>query len=134
MKEVSNSVVEGSALLDMRELRALGVAGWHIYILSNDAPFCGSADAELPLTELHASAWRHEDHEVLLNAALRGGTTCNLLSQTTVPGSLCAIYCRRPSFNSTFGQFTGISILQCNQAVIPALEGSFEGHSQDRPC
>ena len=116
MKEESHSDVEGSALLDMRELRALGVAGWHIYILPDDAPFCGSADAELPLTELHASAWRHEDHEVLLNAALRGGTTCNLLSQTTVPGSLCAIYCCRPLSNATVGQFTCISMLHRMQS------------------
>ncbi len=75
-------VIEGSALLGMQELRVLGVAGWHIYLVPRDVSFGGSTDAKLPLTELHASAWRHEDHEVLLNAALRGGKKTVLVQVT----------------------------------------------------
>ncbi len=68
--------MEGSALLGLRELRALGVEGWHIYFGRGAACQLTSGScnaAELALTELHASTWQHEHHEVLLSTALRKG-------------------------------------------------------------
>ena len=67
--------IEGSALLDLRELKVLGVAGWHIYFGPTAAASNGSGLAELALTELHISTWQHEPHD-LLSAALRGGAEC----------------------------------------------------------
>ena len=77
-------MIEGSTLLNMQELRVLGVAGWHIYILPSYTLLGDSTDAVLQLTELHASAWRHEDHEVLLNAALHGGPIYHPLGKKIV--------------------------------------------------
>ncbi len=37
-----------------------------------------SSSAALALTELHASTWEQEGHEVLLHAALRGGDDSSL--------------------------------------------------------
>ena len=65
--------IDGSALLDLRDLRVLGVVGWPIYLMRRRAPSGGSTDAELALTELHASTLWRKDHEMLLHAALRGG-------------------------------------------------------------
>ncbi len=69
-----NPVVEGSALLELRELRVLGVAAWHIHLKPTAFSSRSNGLAELPLTELHASTWRHDGHGALLDAALRGGT------------------------------------------------------------
>ncbi len=74
--DFDHAAMEGSALLDLRELRVLGVAGWHIYFLPRAASLADSSGAELALTELHASTWQHEQHDVLLTAALRKGERC----------------------------------------------------------
>ncbi|CAL5228732.1 g11917 [Coccomyxa viridis] len=65
--------IDGSALLSLRELRILRLDGWPIYLRPRGALSSGSIGAELALTELSASIWRHKDYEGLLHAALRGG-------------------------------------------------------------
>lgn len=69
----SHAVIEGSALLKLRGLRVLRAEGWHICFMSEAAISGRSRAAELALSELNASAWRPMYHEVLLDAALRGG-------------------------------------------------------------
>ena len=64
--------IEGSALLDLRELKVLDVAGWYIYLMPQEATSNGSVLAELALTELHTSMVFMQ-RQTLLDAALRGG-------------------------------------------------------------
>ena len=70
---VEQRSIDGSALLGLKQLRVLRITFWHIYLTPQAACSGGSGTAELALTKLHTSAWRHERHPVLLDAAIRGG-------------------------------------------------------------
>ena len=65
--------MDGSSLLALQKLRILKADGWHIYLPCGATSSSGNAAAVLALTELHESTWLHENDEVLLHAALRGG-------------------------------------------------------------
>lgn len=71
--------IEGSALLTLRDLEVLRLDGWPVYFKPRAASSGGNGDAALALTELNTSSWLHEDHNVLLHAALRGGATLALM-------------------------------------------------------
>ena len=63
--------IDCSALLSLQRLKALSVDGWRLYITPLQR--AGSAGAALMLTELSTNVWMHDEHEVLLDAAVRGG-------------------------------------------------------------
>ena len=68
--------IEGSALLNLRELKVLKANWWNIYFKPAAASSSKSRPIELVLPELSTTARSellHADHQSLLHAALRGG-------------------------------------------------------------
>ncbi len=68
--------IEGSALLNLRELKVLKANWWNIYFEPAAASSSKSRPIELVLPELSTTARSellHADHQSLLHAALRGG-------------------------------------------------------------
>ena len=79
--------IEGSALLDLRDLRVLRAAGWRIYLTPRAATPCSSSAASLALTELCTPTRRYRYHQRLLDAVLHGGERHCLCGNQTRPRS-----------------------------------------------
>ena len=79
-----------SALLSLQSLKVLSVEGWHLYITTQH--HAGSIGTALMLTSLSASAWMYEEHEGILEAAVRGGQDHTPIVSTVLKAAAALVH------------------------------------------